>query len=281
MSKQLNKKGNNYNIAGINRNEYVDLKLSLKSDTLSTISELHKEYIIEEISKLPPLKVGQININAVYAFDTVNKLEVYAYVRNSNDFAINFGTVKFRIIDDKQKTLAQQVFQLDSLGNIPAFSVRPFKLYFDKKNVYDNNFVNGTWKLVLDSDLAIKNVVDIELENIPVFHLEECKAFLKKLPIMEPGNISISLYKISKRENGDIAISILIRNATNKGLEISKLPITVTNVENNQTIIKGSFNIAKIIISPCKAQVVNLIFKKDELPNSIDVSKLKIIFPRL
>jgi SLAP domain-containing protein len=290
MNKRVNKIENNKEIDNkfenncdnitIDKNEYVDLKLSLEPEKMSTMSEIHKEYIIDEISKLPPLKPGQINLNAVYAFDMGDKLEVHAYVRNANSIAINFGKVQLKIINTKHEIIAKQIFQLSSIGDIPPFSVRPFKVFFDKSNVYTNDIKNEKWKLVFDSNFAIKNTVKIELENIQPVHLEECKTFLKNLPNIDQGNISISLYKVNKRENDDLAISVLIRNATDKGLNISKLPINIKDIENNQALISGVFNIEKIVVNPYKAQIINLVFKKHELPENVDVNKLAIFFPK-
>lgn len=290
MNKHINKIENNKEIDNkfenncdditIDKNEYVDLKLSLQPEKMSTMSDIHKEYIIDEISKLPPLKLGQINLNAVYAFDMGDKLEVHAYVRNATNVGLNFGKVQLKIINSKHEIIAKQTFELSSIGDIPPFSVRPFKVFFDKSNIYANDFMNEKWKLVFDSNFSIKNTVNIDLENIPPVHLEECKKFLKSLPNIEQGNISLSLYKVNKRENDDLAISVVIRNATDNGLNISRLPIAIKDIENNQVLISGVFNIEKIVVNPYKAQVINLVFKKDELPENIDVNKLAIFFPK-
>lgn len=116
-----------------NREEALDIKLSLLEKDQDVMSKVQKEILEEELDELVPIKEGEINVAGIYAYDLGDKYEVKAYLRNGIEKQINFEEIPFKIINSKGELLASQTFDLKSMGNIPSYCARPCVLYFDKK----------------------------------------------------------------------------------------------------------------------------------------------------
>ena len=65
------------------------------------MSELHKDMLKDELSNLPPLKLGEVSINGIYTYDMGDKLEVSVYIRNGLSKQISMNIMPLVIINKK------------------------------------------------------------------------------------------------------------------------------------------------------------------------------------
>lgn len=72
-----------------NREEALDIKLSLLEKDQDVMSKVQKEILEEELDELVPIKEGEINVAGIYAYDLGDKYEVKAYLRNGIEKQIN------------------------------------------------------------------------------------------------------------------------------------------------------------------------------------------------
>ncbi|CDI48580.1 SLAP domain-containing protein [Clostridium tetani] len=267
--------------------KYIDVELYLDEDSQRKISDVQKEYLEEELREvIPNIKEGQINIVGIYAFDQGDKVEVKAYLANGLSKKINFEDVPIYIINSKEEKLAYQVFDLSGEGDIPSGKAIPVKLNFNKENMLVDKIPQDDWKVVFGgNDVKGVRYVNIELESIPE-GIEESevkvfKEFLESLPKLERGQGSISVFTITQYENGDLLMTLLVRNATDEAVTMTKMPITL-KTEEGETILSGVFDIENFTINPYKARVLSLIFRKEvvNIEEDFDLSTCKIIFGR-
>ncbi|WP_282804204.1 SLAP domain-containing protein [Clostridium tetani] len=267
--------------------KYIDVELYLDEDSQRKISDVQKEYLEEELREvIPNIKEGQINIVGIYAFDQGDKVEVKAYLANGLSKKINFEDVPIYIINSKEEKLAYQVFDLSGEGDIPSGKAIPVKLNFNKENMLVDKIPPDDWKVVFGgNDVKGVRYVNIELESIPE-GIEESevkvfKEFLESLPKLERGQGSISVFTITQYENGDLLMTLLVRNATDEAVTMTKMPITL-KTEEGETILSGVFDIENFTINPYKARVLSLIFRKEvvNIEEDFDLSTCKIIFGR-
>ncbi|MBU5269903.1 MAG: SLAP domain-containing protein [Clostridium cochlearium] len=267
--------------------KYIDVELYLDEDSQRKISDVQKEYLEEELREaITSVKEGQINIAGIYAFDQGDEVEVKAYLANGLSKNINFEDVPIYIINSKNEKLAYQIFDLSGEGDIPSGKAIPVKLNFKKENVFVDKIPQDDWKLVFGSnDVKGVRYVNIELESIPEgieeSEIKVFQEFLESLPKLERGQGSISVFTITQYENGDLLMTLLVRNATDEAVTMTKMPITL-KTEEGETILSGVFDIENFTVNPYKARVLSLIFKKEviNIEEDFDLSTCKIIFGR-
>lgn len=266
---------------------FMDVELYLNEDSKRKISDVQKEYLEEELKEvIPKVEEGKINIAGIYAFDQGDTVEVKAYLANGLSQKVNFEDVPIYIINSKEEKLAYQIFDLSGEGDIPSGKGIPVKLNFDKKNILVDKIPQDDWKVVFGgNDVKGVRYVNIELESIPE-GIEESEVkvfeeFLESLPKLERGQGSISVFTITQYENGDLLMTLLVRNATDEPVTMTKMPVTLKTAEG-ETILSGIFDIENFTVNPYKARVLSLIFKKEvvNIEEDFDLSTCKIIFGR-
>lgn len=267
--------------------KYIDVELYLNEDSKRKISDVQKEYLEEELMEvIPNIKEGQINIAGIYAFDQGDKVEVKAYLANGLDKSVNFEEVPIYIVNSKEEKLAYQVFDLSGEGDIPSGKAISVKLNFNKENILVDKIPQDDWKLVFGSnDVKGVRYVNIELESIPEgieqSEIKVFQEFLESLPKLERGQGSISVFTITQYENGDLLMTLLVRNATDEAVTMTKMPITLKTKEG-ETILSGVFDIENFTMNPYKARVLSLIFKKEvvNIEENFDLTTCKVVFGR-
>lgn len=241
----------------------VSTVLSLLEHDDNVMSDVQKEILEEEIAELEPIKEDQVNVSGIYAYNSGDKVEVKVYIRNGLSKGVKLEYVPFVITNSKGDTLAYQIFNLESLGEIPARSARPVKLYFEKKNVYVDNIPMDDWNVGFDTRINVKRRVRAEYENLPKdIEVEEkiiFDNFLKELPELNEGEFTVSTFSIGVQKNGNILITLVMRNGTNKPIKLDKIPMSVKDA--NGTVVKSNlFELKDFSVSPFRARVCNFAF---------------------
>lgn len=249
--------------------EYVSTVLSLLDEEENVVSDVQKEIFEDEIKELPPIKEGELNVSGIYAYDLGDKLEVKIYVRNGLPYELNLQKIPFAITNSKGDILALQEFNLSCIGKLPPHSARPVKLYFNKENVKVDKIPQDDWKVVLNGKLNVTKKVRPRYEGLP----EEISVndklvydkFLAELPEMNEGEFSISTFSIGIQTNGNILVTAVMRNATNKPITISKMPMTV--LDNKKRAVKSeNFILKDFTVSPYRSKICNFAFPTNVHP---------------
>lgn len=261
----------------------IDVKLSLKPDMEVVMSEVQKEYLKDEMSDtIPQIKRGEVNVSGVYAYKDGDELEVKFYIVNGLDQELNLEKVPFKIVTSSGEEIAYQVFNLKDMGNIPPCSARPWKIYFNKGNVFVDEIKHDDWKLVFDENIRAVTYVDVEVENFPEDMTEKDKnafnEFLKNIPKIEKGQFTINVFTMLQYKNGDILLTLVFRNGADKEVELQKLPLTLKD-ENEDTVFSAEYALDDFKVSPQKAKILSVIVKKDIIiKEEVDLSKAKLLF---
>ncbi|KYH34723.1 hypothetical protein CLTEP_13200 [Clostridium tepidiprofundi DSM 19306] len=267
-----------------NKGKEVDIELSLNNVDDTVMSDLHKEMLKDELSNLPPLKIGEVSINGVYTYDMGDKLEVSVYVRNGFSKQISLDIMPLVITNKKGDVLAKQTIDMKELGIIPSMGGRPYKVYFDKKNVFVEKIQEDDWNIKFEKEIKALKTVNVELEELPKNLSFEMREYImnhiKSLSLVKKGDVSLSTITFSKKRNGSISIVLMVRNGTDKKIKIEKLPISIKDNENN-FVGGGLFEIDNIEVNPGKAKVYDFVLKPEKIVNKdADLSKCKVYFTR-
>ncbi|MBU3097670.1 MULTISPECIES: SLAP domain-containing protein [Clostridium] len=240
-----------------------------------------KEFYSDELESLPDISNGDINISTTYVFDLGDKVEVGVYFRNALSKVINFDKVPLKIMNSKDEVVAKQIFTLRDVGDIPAYSAVPWKLYFDKINVFtDAISIKDELHIVFDTNIKAYSTIKIKFDNIPNKpEFIKLNRYLDKLPPMTSGEINISLYEIQKAENGQLDVALIIRNGSDKKVKIEKIPIIIKNNANSRIVSKGTFNTTDLEVDSLKARVLKVSFNSDQITESnFKLENLSVLF---
>ncbi|MCT8978559.1 SLAP domain-containing protein [Clostridium sp. CX1] len=261
----MEKKKQEANSSGSVNNDktYVSTVLSLLEHDENVMSDVQKEILEEEIAELPKIVEGQLNVTGIYAYDQGEKFEVKAYIRNGLSEKVILRKVPFYILNSKDEILGQQMFNLESLGELPPRSARPVKLYFEKKNIKVDTIPMDDWKLAFDARLKASKTVRVQFEDLPedidIADKLVYDNFLNEIPELNEGEVSLSTFSVGIQKNGNILVTLVARNGNNQPINIEKVPVTLK--DPNGTVVKSElFKLSDFTINPLKARICNLIF---------------------
>lgn len=265
-----------------NDNEIIETMLSLNERETLIISDTQKEFLKDEIDELPPIKENEINISAIYGFYNDNNLEVKAYLRNGFKKPVNFEEMNVYILNEKNEILGEQTFNFKTFGTIDKGMARPIKLYFDKCNIKVDDINKYNWKIGFNSEINVNINLKLDyssiLKNESVTDNEVIKKFIEEQPKMKLNSFSFSTFNIMLNTNGEIVVTVLVRNSMDKAIIINQVPMTIFN-ENDELITRLKFENTNLEIAKSSAILTNFVIKTQlEIEQNIDCNNYKVIF---
>ncbi|MBW9159106.1 SLAP domain-containing protein [Clostridium tagluense] len=266
----------------ISEKEAVNIELHLNEYDKGVMSDFQKDFLSEELAGMPPLEDGQVSINGVYTFDMGDKIEVSVYLRNGLANQINFHKVPLVIINQKGEVLAKQIMDMHDFGILPSFSARPYKVYFDKVNVFVDTIPMDDWKIQFEKSVSAIKTVKVELDEMPKNIDRDLKnsfiKFLNKLPLIRSGDVNIEVFKTLRCMDNSISIVFLILNGYDKIVKLERLPILIVD-EQGAVVAKGIFDIENINVNPHKAKIYDFTITEEYIVNKdYDISNCKVYF---
>ncbi|PLS17854.1 accessory Sec system S-layer assembly protein [Bacillus sp. M6-12] len=280
---KIKKEGNDSTISS---EELLNESEDIKDEEIYTELSLHPEWDIPSEqqyvyrflnNELPPLKPNQISLSGIELRPEDNGVAVIAFVRNSLNKAINMKDVQLLLLDENQSPLARHTFNLAELGEIPAKSSRPWMFHFPSDTLLSTSFSTQGWTLAFQ--LKQKHRLDLDQswqESLP----EDDKAKLQQLvDSLEPpkdGEINFMGLRALAAENGDLHITVLIRNGNDRNINIQQLPLEVYDA-SAKPIAKGSFTLDNLEVKANSTKPWTFIFPKTLLlEESFDLSKWRV-----
>lgn len=281
--KILGKKKANKEVETEVKDEQISkLKLFLSDEEKARMSNVQIQYLEDEIAKLPKIEEGQVNITSEYFVYFEGKIETKVYIRNMMPKQINFDDIYLGIEDENGNVIKEQKFNLAYLGNIPPYSVKVTKLFFeaDGINLDDSKFEN--LKICFSSKVKAFNSIDTEFQDLPENFTHEqiavCNRYLKNLNKLEANTVTLSAVDLLNNDDGNIIISIIVRNGYDKEIKLEEIPISVFD-KNDSKIASVRFKTDNLDILPKKARLFNLIINKENIiGENYDLSKWKVVF---
>lgn len=260
--------------------EAANIALHLNEYDTGVMSDFQKEFLNDELAQLPVLENGQVSINGVYTFDMGDKIEVSVYLRNGLSTQINFDKVPLVIVNKKGEIIARQLMDMKEFGLLPPFSARPYKIYFDKVNVFVDTIPMDDWAIQFEKSITAINTVKVEFEDMPENMEPDLKntfiKFLDKLPLLKAGDVNIEVFETTKCEDNSISVVFIVRNGCDKIIKLEKLPVVIKD-EQGVIVASGVFNIESA--NPHKAKIHELIITEDFIVNKdYDIKNCKVYF---
>ena len=276
------KKEANKEAVEVKNEEVSKIKLVLNDDEKARMSNVQIQYLEDEISKLPKIEDGQVNLTSEYFVDFEGKIETKVFIRNALPKNINFDDVYLGIQDENGKVIKQQKFNLAYLGDIPPYSVKVTKLFFDEDGINIDDIKFENLKICFSSEIKAFSSINTEFQDLPenltAEQISICNRYLKDLSKIEVNTVTLTAVDLVKVEDGNVAITIIARNGYSKELELEEIPISVFDKDEDK-IASVKFKLNNLKVLPKKARLFNLIIDKQNIvKEDYDLSKWKVVF---
>ena len=135
--------------------------------------------------QLPLLKENQVSIKGLKLLQYEDGFVVVAFLRNTLPKSIQFENITILLMDDNGTTLAKKVFELDTMGEMPALSCMPWRFLFENEDKLVDTIPAEGWNLAFEikqSQAAAPHQLDLdeswekELSPVKVEQLEKIVA---------------------------------------------------------------------------------------------------------
>ncbi|OES46025.1 accessory Sec system S-layer assembly protein [Domibacillus iocasae] len=223
--------------------EEVTTALSLHPS--QTVSQ-EQMYVLRFLNnELPPLKRNQLSLSGIEWNEQPNGIAVSAFVRNTVERDISLGDVPLLLLNEKNELKARDTFKLKELGSLPADSSRPWTFLFPSASL--NNGVKlgkENWSIAFDlTSRTHKLELDEKWEKtLPEEQKENLKKIVKKLGDPAKNELNFTGLSATTLENGNLTISLLIRNGYDRNVNIEKLPLQLIDA-TGELVAQGQFNV--------------------------------------
>lgn len=201
-----------------------------------------QQYVLRFLNnELPPLKPNQISLSGVELSTVAEGIEASAFVRNSLDKGIKIGEVTLLLLDNEKQVIARHTFDLNDLDEIPARSSRPWAFIFPKESFLQQEFSREGWTLAFE--LKTPHRLDLHESwetSLPPEQKEKLQQLFDKITPPKEGEINFMGFQAGLNEQGDLSVSVFVRNGSKKDVRFEKLPLAVKDA-SGEIIATGGF----------------------------------------
>ncbi|WP_042350860.1 accessory Sec system S-layer assembly protein [Bacillus massiliigorillae] len=253
----------------------IETELSLHpSWTLSQEQGYVYRFLNNELS---PLKPNQISLSGIELQQNGDNIVAIAFVRNSLNKAITFENVTLLLLDENQEPFARHEFDMSELGELPKTSSRPWQFVFPKESLMKSEFSTTDWTLAFE--IKPKHALDLA-ESWDKSLSSEGKAQLQEivdgLTPPKHGEVNFMGLQAVQHQDGNLHVTVLIRNGSPKSISIQQLPLQVWDASGD-IVAKGAFKLDDLEVKANTTKPWTFIFPKSlVLKDELDFSSWKV-----
>lgn len=226
-----------------------------------------QEYVFRFLSnELEPLKPNQISLSGIdIDLDQSEGLMVKAFFRSSLSKPIEMGNAELMLLDAADNLIASKEFNLKELGEIPAESARPWVFTFEKPYLKVEGKPADGWKLAFNVQSLVPHQLDLDPaweEGLPEEQKDALRKVIDKLPKLNPREVNFSGFQAKIQPEGNLAVSLFIRNGHTQHITIEQLPLEVLDATGT-LVARGSFNLPSLTVKANTSKPWTFIFPKE------------------
>ncbi|MGE7690609.1 accessory Sec system S-layer assembly protein [Lysinibacillus sp. NPDC097214] len=235
--------------AGTNSGDNRDVETKLSFHPEWDVPQEQKYIFNFLANELEPLKPNQLSLSSISIEENKSKWLVRAFFRSSLPQAIELGEIELFIMDKNDELVASKKFDFKALGTIPAESARPWVFEFEKSAIQVDEVPEDGWKIAFN--LVSLRGHQLELDpswekQLPAAQIEELAKIVDTLPKLGETEVNFTGLQAKLADNGNLNVSIFIRNGHNKSINLEQLPLEIIDATGKQ-IANGSFNMDPVL----------------------------------
>lgn len=245
-----------------------------------------QEYVLKFLSNdLPPLQINQLSLAAIdiEADPYTGEWSVQAFFRSSLERPITMEKAELVLQDFQKQIIASQEFDLSELGTIPPLSNRPWVFKFKKDSIRVSEVPVSDWSLAFNVQSLVPHALDLDKswdEALTPEQKSTLAKLVKNLPKLNPQELNLTGFQTSFSDEGNLAVSVFVRNGYSKQIELEKLPLEILDA-TGALVVKGSFKLAPLAVKANTTKPWTFIFPKETLLiGSPDLSRWTARIPK-
>ncbi|MYL33955.1 accessory Sec system S-layer assembly protein [Pontibacillus yanchengensis] len=286
-----NEQPTRHNDSTVDANELLeDVQEESSEEQVDTELSLHPSWKLDEEevyvyrfmnNEHPPLKPNQISLAGFELHHMDDQISVGAFVRNSLNKKISFNETTLILMTEDGTKLGRKEFDLSSLDELPAKSSRPYPFIFDENDLFvpvEEIPLEG-WKLAFElKKSAQKHSLDLAeswQQSLASEDLEKLKEYTESLQPPKPGEVNFMGLKAVQADNGDLHVTMLIRNGSEKNISLQQLPLQFEDA-SGQVVARGGFQLDNFEVKANTSKPWTFIFPRAMIDtDELDLSKWK------
>lgn len=235
--------------------------------------------------KLPLLQQNQISVHGINLYEYEDGFVVTAFLSSSLPKPITFEVLDLVIINEENETLARKSFEMDLFGELAPNTTMPWRFLFNKENQLVDKMPKKGWKLVFELKQKTIETLPLDLERswedaLSEQQKEQLTQIVKNLPPLKNGEVNFLGLEAAQNQENAIAITLLIRNASNRDITIENLPLALEDSAGD-VVAKASFALDKLEIKAFTCKPWTFVFPPTSLSKETpDLSKWKAYVPQ-
>jgi accessory Sec system S-layer assembly protein len=232
-------------------------------------------------NELPPLKPNQISIAGIEIKPHGNDWHVGAFVRSTVTKRIQFIDMPLLLIGPNGEKLGRKVFNMNKLTDLPPNSSIPWLFIFDASSLNTDILPEEGW--TLGFDIKAKHHLDLAdswEKNLSQADKDGLAEFVKNLQPPKEGEVNFLGIQSRISENGQLHITVLIRNGNSFDINLEQVPLFVEDA-SSEVVAKGIFKLEDFIVKTNTSKPWTFVFPKDMVTKDpIDLSQWKVYPPQ-
>jgi accessory Sec system S-layer assembly protein len=258
--------------------ELVATTLSFHPDM--QVSDEDRYYFSFLHNQLPNLQPNQLALAGVDLKQEGEDLVVVAFVRNSLERGIQLTPTVLSLLGPNGERLGAKVFDLGELGGLPPKTSRPWQFVFHPSDLVDTNLPKEGW--VLAFELTPKHRLDLAdawEEKLSLEDKERLAAHVESIEPPRPGEVNLAGINGVVADDGNLVITLFVRNGNNFDINIEQLPLFIEDA-TNEVVAQGAFQLQDFVVKANTSKPWTFIFPKEMLLKEvIDMSKWRAYPP--
>ncbi|MCH4824688.1 MAG: accessory Sec system S-layer assembly protein [Planococcus sp. (in: firmicutes)] len=229
-----------------------------------------QEYVLKFLSNdLPALQEDQLSLAGINieADPYTGDWNVQAFFRSSLNRPITMEKAELVLLGPKKETIASQEFDLSELGTIPPLANRPWIFTFHKDAIQITEMPAADWSLAFNVQSLVPHALDLDStweKALTAKKKSVLRNLVNTLPKLNSQELNLTGFQTSFSEEGNLAVSVFIRNGYSKQIELENLPLEILDA-NGHSIVQGSFKLAPLTIKANTTKPWTFIFPKETL----------------
>lgn len=232
----------------------------------------------------PPLKPNQLSLSGINIMKDGDNYRVVAFVRNSLNKAIKLEETTLVLLNNNDEVLGRKAFNLNELGELPPRSSRPWNFIFTKKDLFTEVIPSEGWKLAFQLQPSSRkhslDLADSWEKSLASEDKQKLAEMVENLTPPKQGEVNFLGLQAKVSGEGDLHITMLVRNGSDKNINLEQMPLTVEDA-SGEVIAQGGFKLEDFTVNSNTSKPWTFIFPKSLVTkDEPDLSRWKAYPPK-
>ncbi|MBB5173787.1 accessory Sec system S-layer assembly protein [Texcoconibacillus texcoconensis] len=232
----------------------------------------------------PHLKPNQLSLAGIQSEETEDSFQFTVFIRQSLSKTIRLWDATIVLLGENDEVLGRKNFDLTDLGELPPTSSRPWTFEFKKDELFSTEVPSEGWKLAFQKTPSSRkhslDLADSWEKSLATKDLDKLKEMVEGMEPPKPGELNFLGLKAKFQEEGSLHITLLIRNGSQKTVNLEQVPLLVEDA-SGEVIAKGGFKLEEFSIKGNTSKPWTFVFPAELIQKQDpDLSTWKVYPPQ-